>query len=285
MFGRRRVQMAQIRLCTQDAAKLMSIFDVSCLGCAASRPRPSCCCAGIMSSDLDVPDGLATLSETTWWQRKRTRGCCTLRVRVTLLVAEGIQTVMRPERAPEFGSLTDSQLLRRSSHEPEAFGVFYDRHIKDVLAFFARRTSSADLSAELTAETFAQAFLSRGRYHDMGGPATAWLFVIARRQLTRLLRRGAVEEKARRRLGLERIALSDETIERIESLADMEPLRQELRAAMAHLSPKVAAAVFLRVGEALPFKEVANRLGCTEAAARVRVSRGLAELTNLMGVN
>jgi DNA-directed RNA polymerase specialized sigma24 family protein len=56
---------------------------------------------------------------------------------------------------PPFTLLTDDELL--SSNDPEAFGVFYDRHVKALLGYFARRTFDAEEAADLTAETFASA--------------------------------------------------------------------------------------------------------------------------------
>jgi DNA-directed RNA polymerase specialized sigma24 family protein len=41
-------------------------------------------------------------------------------------------------------------------------------------------------------------------------------------------------------------------------------------------------AVELRIVGELPYCEIADRLDCTEAAARVRVHRGLARLNHLM---
>jgi hypothetical protein len=56
--------------------------------------------------------------------------------------------------------------LRASGDDPEAFGRLYDRHARAVLAFFMRRTGWPQLAADLTAETFAAAFVSRKRYRE-----------------------------------------------------------------------------------------------------------------------
>ena len=177
---------------------------------------------------------------------------------------------------------SDAELLRAASDDPEAFGVFYDRHVRMMLAYFYRRTASAELAADLTAETFADAFESRRRYRDTGAPATAWLLAIAKRQLSRVARRGRVDDRARRRLGMPRLAIDDVSLERIEELADFQSTRTAIRAALDDLSPKLAEAVKLRVGLELSYAEVAERLGCTEATARARTARGLGRLTEAM---
>src|SRR5215218_3034033 len=160
---------------------------------------------------------------------------------------------------------TDAELLRRSARDPEAFGAFYDRHAATVLAYFQRRTACAESAADLTAETFASAFRSRRRYRDTGVPAIAWVLGIARHLLADSIRNERVEDRARRRLGLERVELDDEALHRIEELADLAPVRERLDAALAELPPDSAEAVRLRVDAELPYAEVARRLGCTEA--------------------
>ncbi len=79
------------------------------------------------------------------------------------------------------------------------------------------------------------------------------------------------------------MAVDDGSLERIEALVDLEPARAQVRDAVAGLSSGMAEAVLLRVGEQLPYDEVARRLGCSEGAARVRVARGLAKLSAVLG--
>jgi RNA polymerase sigma factor (sigma-70 family) len=180
----------------------------------------------------------------------------------------------------KYDGASDAELLRRSGRDPEAFGAFYDRHAATVLAYFQRRTACAESAADLTAETFAAAFCSRKRYRDTGVPAIAWVLGIARHVLADSIRNERVEDRARRRLGIERVELDDEALRRIEELADLAPVRARLDAALAELPPDSAEAVRLRVDAELPYAEVARRLGCTEGAARVRVARALTKLAD-----
>ncbi len=179
---------------------------------------------------------------------------------------------------------TDVELLSRSARDPEAFGSFYDRHATRILAYFQRRTACPESAADLTAETFAAAFLARRRFRDTGAPAIAWLLVIAKRQLANLLRKQAIEDRARRKLGIERVALDDHALERIEHLADLGPLAERLETAFGELTPESVEAVRLRVEAELPYAEVARRLGCSEGAARVRVARALSRLADILEV-
>src|SRR4051794_32324733 len=94
---------------------------------------------------------------------------------------------------------TDEELLR--SADPDAFGAFYRRHVRWLLAYFARATPDAQLAADLTAETFAAALAGRrGHRAQEDGSAAAWLEDLGRRRLARAHRRGAAPDAARRRL-------------------------------------------------------------------------------------
>jgi RNA polymerase sigma-70 factor (ECF subfamily) len=93
-----------------------------------------------------------------------------------------------------------------------------------------------------------------------------------------------VERRAVRRLAIEVPALDDESIARIEALADMDAHRSALAAALDSIGPGERHAVELRVVEELDYAEIASALDCSEAAARTRVHRGLAHLNRLLEV-
>jgi RNA polymerase sigma-70 factor (ECF subfamily) len=182
-----------------------------------------------------------------------------------------------PERAP-----SDLELLRRAREDPESFGVFYDRYVTAVLAFCVRRTGCAETAADLTAEVFAAAYAGRRRFRDTGAPAEAWLFGIARRQIGTYVRRRRVSDRYRRRFGFHALEVTSDESDRIVELMAMEPLRQALADAIGELSSAQVQALQLRIVDELPYVDVAARLGCSEGAARVRVSRALTKLSGLM---
>jgi DNA-directed RNA polymerase specialized sigma24 family protein len=99
---------------------------------------------------------------------------------------------------------SDEELLAATGVEPEAFGVFYDRHLQPVLAYTLGRTRRPELAAGLTAEVLALALERRTRFDARRGPARAWLLNIASSKLVDAARRGQVEDRARRRLGSRR---------------------------------------------------------------------------------
>lgn len=176
----------------------------------------------------------------------------------------------------------NGSLLARARRDPEAFAAFYRGNHDVVLRHFVRLTRCAHTSVDLTAETFAQALACVDRYDPDRGSGTAWLFGIANHQFHRYLRRGDVARRYRSRLGVVTPSTSNDDIERIEALADLEDVLPRLNAALDQLSAGVRAAVELRVAQDMPYAEVAARLGCSEGNARVRVARGLRTLSTAM---
>ena len=102
--------------------------------------------------------------------------------------------------SPTLAQGTDQELLRLTPVNVEAFGVFYDRYEREVLAFFWRRTGRADLAADMTSEVFARALEAAARFDDDRGSARTWLYMFARQLLVDAWRHGRVENAARARL-------------------------------------------------------------------------------------
>jgi RNA polymerase sigma-70 factor (ECF subfamily) len=170
---------------------------------------------------------------------------------------------------------SDTELLLASRADPVAFVELYRRHAEDLLRYFARRTLDPEAAAELTAETFAVAYSSRRNYRDTGANGVAWLYGIARHQLSRFFRTGKIDAAARWRVGLPQEPLPSDDYERIEELVDLAPIREAMIDALGTLAEEQREALRLRVIDGLSYAAVAERLGCAEAAARQRVSRGL----------
>jgi RNA polymerase sigma factor (sigma-70 family) len=174
---------------------------------------------------------------------------------------------------------TDGELLVATASDPEAFGTFFRRHVRGVLAFFRRRGASAELALDLTAETFAAALEASSRYELRPEPARNWLYGIAWNKLHEAQRRGRADDAVRRALGMAPIFLTDEGIERIEALAGSPAL--EL---MEALPPEQRDAVRARVLDGRDYQEIADEMRCSSSVVRKRVSRGLAVMRSKMEV-
>jgi RNA polymerase sigma-70 factor (ECF subfamily) len=176
-------------------------------------------------------------------------------------------------------SSSDERLLTGSVAKAELFVAFYDRHARGLLSYFIRRTYEAQVAADLTAETFAQAFAGRARFNGaQPGAACAWLYAIARHQLSRYLRRQRVEREWRERLGMQRLSVAPDALERAEALIDLGQLRRAVAGALEGLGAKDQEALRLRIVEGRSFAEAARLSGCSEQALRQRVGRALRRL-------
>jgi len=180
-----------------------------------------------------------------------------------------------PTTPPRYSTLSDSELLELTVADPDAFGAFYDRFEEDLLAFFMRATQRAELAADLTAEVFAAALSSIHLFRAELGSARAWLFGIARHELADTWQRGRVEDRARRRLGLEPMSLADEALELIDELGASPAGTLRL---LDSLPEDQRAAVKGRVLQERSYDELADSLRCSQSVVRQRVSRGLRSL-------
>ena len=138
-------------------------------------------------------------------------------------------------------------------------------------AILVRRTGDPEAAADLLAETFAAALTGLDRFDPARGDAAAWLYGIARHQLARRARHGAVEERARRRLGWSAWSCPTPTCARSRRVTTP-------TIALEGLPPDQRAAVHARVVQEQDYAQIAAASGSTEPAVRQRVSRGLATL-------
>jgi RNA polymerase sigma-70 factor (ECF subfamily) len=167
--------------------------------------------------------------------------------------------------------LSDEQLLAcPGSHE---FAAFYRRHAEAVLAYFARRVHHAEAAADLTAETFAAAVVARERFRPERGPAAAWLYGIAAHKLADYNRRGRLDDRMRRELGMTRRVVSAGDVVEIEALG-----RDVVADMLAWLPEEQRDAVAAHVLGEASYEELARRAGVSTSAIRHRVSRGLRAL-------
>lgn len=173
---------------------------------------------------------------------------------------------------PTRSTTTDADLLRASGDSAAAFAEFYRRHERLVLGWLSRRAITGEDAADLTAETFAAAWLGRDGYRVHTGGAAPWLLGIAQNKLRMSIRQHRIERSARERLGLERIPIDDQTLREVAALFS------DADAWLADLPADQREAVRAYVLDDERYDEIARRLSIREPAARKRVSRGLARL-------
>jgi RNA polymerase sigma factor (sigma-70 family) len=167
--------------------------------------------------------------------------------------------------------------------DDDAFEDLYFRVADRLLVFMVRRTADPEIAADLWAESWSRAVAQREAFRgNTQAEQEGWVFGIARNVLAGFYKRGEAEQRAVRRLGLERPVMSDADLVRLEREAGLSELRQALATALEGVPDSQRESLQLRVIEGLSYPEVAARLGITEENARARVCRALRRLGDVL---
>lgn len=160
---------------------------------------------------------------------------------------------------------SDDELLLRLPLHPDALAVLFERHAAAVHRFLVRRVGPQP-SEDLLAEVFVAAVSARLRVrpHESGS-ALPWLYGIARNVIRTHLRQRA------RPAGWP----PDDDIDwaAVDERVDAVGRRDELRRALAALTPDERDVLLLVAWNGLTPTESAAVLGITAEAARTRLSR------------
>ena len=155
------------------------------------------------------------------------------------------------------------------SRTDNAFRGLYDRHHRDVLAYFMRRTDR-DGAREGTEDVFLVAWR---RIEDVpeGDGELRWLYGVARRVLANRRRSTQRRNRLTRRLQGLGAPPSDgpetQLIRRVEE--------QEVVDALGHLSAADQEVVRLAYWEELPHADIGEILGCSVGAVDTRLHRAV----------
>jgi RNA polymerase sigma-70 factor (ECF subfamily) len=180
----------------------------------------------------------------------------------------------------------ESELLEKlKANDADAFDRFVDSYSGDVFSLLYRLTENADDAAELTQETFLNAFRSIGRFRGESGLKT-WLFRIAVNESRNRFRWWKRRKRERTisldaAIGDSEMTLSDVIADRGSSPED-EVLSRERRAALnsalLDLPISFREAVVLVDIEGLSYEETALALDVGIGTVKSRISRGREEL-------
>jgi len=183
--------------------------------------------------------------------------------------------------ADRYESRADAELLLRARRDPDAFIAVCRRHGEALQSWLRRELGDDRLAQEVLAETFAAAWIASGRFRDRGEGAAPWFHGIARNLVRRLRRQGAIESRARRRLGLPILEADsfEPVIDRLGAAQEFGPLSDEFE----RLPAEQREALELRVVEGMDYAEVGRRLRISPGAARARVFRALSTLRAEIG--
>ena len=178
-----------------------------------------------------------------------------------------------PEGATDPAGEPDEVWMERFvSGDARGFEVLFSRHAGAVRRFVGRMAGK-DAADDLTQTTFLSLVRARGRFRK-GATFKPWLFAIAANAARDHLRRRRPED------------LTDEgELPQTAAPAPAESdagLERRVQQAIAQLPAQQREAILLHRFEGLSFAEVAQAVGASESAVKVRAHRGYERLRELL---
>jgi RNA polymerase sigma factor (sigma-70 family) len=145
----------------------------------------------------------------------------------------------------------------------------FRRHYAQVYRFLRRRTGSHEEAEDLAQVVFTEAAARLHEFRPGAAPVLAWLYTVAQRRL--------VDRARRVRAGSETVAelLEARRLQPVEPLGYGANVAEALREAIGALPEGQRRVVVMKLLEGRPFAEMAQRLGASEAACKMRFARGL----------
>jgi RNA polymerase sigma factor (sigma-70 family) len=158
------------------------------------------------------------------------------------------------------------ELLERFAHgDMDAFEALFRQYQRDVYGWVVRIVRDTGIAEDLTVEAFWRAYRAHARF-DPAGNFPGWLRRIATNLALDHLKRSRRETQ-----------LAEDPPD-LATQEDRNPgvrqdVRRQIERAFGELSPKLRVAATLALVEEMPYREIAEALGLTEATVRVRVFR------------
>ena len=158
------------------------------------------------------------------------------------------------------------ELLERfAAGDVEAFEALFRQHQCEVYAWIMRVVRDRATAEDLTIETFWRMYRAHARFDAAKGNCTAWLRRIATNAALDHLRRTRRE-----------VPLAEDPPDASKvPAAERSELRRTILSAMNSLSPRLRVAVVLALVEEESYDRIAEALGISVSAVKVRVFRGV----------
>lgn len=178
---------------------------------------------------------------------------------------------------PRISSVSsDSEIIARSTNEPEVFSEIFERHAAAV-GGFARRRVGLDAVDDVLSETFVIAFRRRASFDVTATSARPWLFGIATRVIHRYRKTEEQQWRAQAASGGEEATIADEN--RTDAHLDAASALRQLGPRIAGLSQKERDVLLLHAWADLTYEQIATALKIPVGTVRSRLNRVRQKLT------
>lgn len=155
-----------------------------------------------------------------------------------------------------------------------AFNAIFQRYGGTILGYLQRQLFREEEAADLLQDIFLQVHRARADY-DPTRPLRPWLYTISRNMLRDHFRK----------MGRKQEVTTAEDLEQhgINGLAEQKVTAREVREALARLPGDQRDAISLHWMEGFGFPEIAEMVGASVSAVKVRAHRGYRSLVKLLG--
>lgn len=175
------------------------------------------------------------------------------------------------------GPPDDATIIRQSLEQPELFALLYERHAPDIHRYAARRIGDA-AADDITADTFLEAFRSRGRFDGRRETARPWLYGIAAHRIGKERRVEIRSLRARAQDPPPAEVWTDQVDHRVTAHA-------ALRGALADLSAGDRHVLLLVAWADLSYQDVADALSIPLGTVRSRLNRARKKVRKALGAD
>lgn len=153
-----------------------------------------------------------------------------------------------------------------------AFNALFDRYSRPIHAYLVRMLSSPSTAEDVSQATFLSLVRARGRF-QAGARVRPWIYAIATNAARDFLRRRREEVTSDGELPI---------TETVDGPSRDIGLERAVQTALAQLPEQQREAILLHRFEGLSFSEIAETLGVSESAVKVRAHRGYERLRVLL---
>jgi len=181
--------------------------------------------------------------------------------------------------AGEARELEDDQMLaQRARHDPEAFGVLYERHIGAIYRYVYYRVGNTEDAEDLTARVFTRALKHMRNYSDRGVPFSAWLYRIAHNVVANYHR----DNSRHPSVPLDDMELHGAHHDDADAKIDVDRQRDRLIRAIALLPEDRQQLVVLKFVQQLQNAEIGQIMNRSEGAVKSLYHRTLGQLREVL---
>lgn len=161
--------------------------------------------------------------------------------------------------------------------DAQSFGQLYDAYLEKLYRFVYYRTHHKQTAEDITSQAFLQAWHKIASFNGQKARFSTWLFQIARNLLIDHYRRSVSTEDIESAWDIGAEA-------GLETDAETALLIDKIKPHLAQLTAQQKQVLVMRIWEDLPYSEIAQILGASEAACKMSFSRAVASLRDKLPV-